>query len=141
MIRHQPLTFESLERRNMLTGVMVEGGALTVVGTKLADNIQVQTSGNNVIVKLNGEQTIMPSWMVISSTILIDGLAGDDQITIADGVTLRATIHGGPGNDTIHGGELNDFLFGDAGNDTIFGKDGADTISGGAGNDALNGDA
>jgi Ca2+-binding RTX toxin-like protein len=140
MSRQHRLIFESLERRNMLTGVTVEGGALTIAGSKLADNIQVEVSGNNLVVNMNGQQTTTPAWLVTGRAIVIDGLAGNDEITIAEGVTYTTTIHGGAGNDTIRGGDLDDLLFGNAGNDTIFGGEGKDTITGGAGVDTIHGD-
>src|SRR5262245_24023729 len=140
MSRQHRLFFESLEYRNMFTGVSVEGGALTIVGSKLADNIHVEVSGNNLVVNMNGQQTSTPAWLVTGRAIVVEGLAGNDEITITGGVQYKATIHGGAGNDTILGSDLDDFLFGDAGNDTIFGGDGKDTIFGGAGVDTLHGD-
>ncbi len=145
MLRHRRLALESLEPRTVLSAapavcaVTVVNGELNIVGTKKADDIQVQMSGINVVVTANGQNTAVARSLVTADKLTVDLGAGNDQISVANDVPLSATIRGNKGNDVIQSGALNDFLFGDAGNDTIFGNDGDDTIDGGAGNDTMHG--
>jgi len=84
------------------------------------------------------------------TSIVADGGAGNDTITIEPGVTVSATLNGGDGDDHLFGGELgsvlhggagNDQLSGRSGNDQLFGDEGDDDLFGGAGNDTLDGGA
>jgi len=128
--------FESLENRQLLTAV-VSNNVLTIVGTKLDDTIQVQTVSGQFQVHLNGQVSNFSN----VNTIVINALAGNDQITVDDNVTVPVRINGGKGDDTIKGGAGGDTLIGGSGNDTIHGSGGADSISGGKGDDLIYGDA
>ena len=65
-------------------------------------------------------------------TILIDGGAGDDRITVANSVPsqVEVRIEGGPGADRLQGGRGNDLI--EAGDDNA-----PDVLEGGSGDDAL----
>jgi len=139
--RHRCLGIESLESRKMLAANLMNG-SLSIFGTKLSDNIQVQvaTSGphaGELQVDVNGQQSFFTVAQV--NSIKIFGLGGNDQITVNDNVTIGATISGGKGNDNIKGGGGNDIVHGDAGIDTIDGSLGNDTIDGDAGDDTIDG--
>lgn len=86
----------------------------------------------------------------IVSVEQIDLLGGDDDLTIAAGVTQALVITAGAGNDTVRAGSGNDriwsgvgddIIFGNAGNDMIWGEAGNDVLHGGEGDDTLSGDA
>lgn len=92
----------------------------------------------------------------VKVNIVVDGGAGDDNITTGAG---KDRIDGGTGNDTISSGASRDDVFGNSGNDRLdagagkdvvhggdgddimFGGDGDDFMEGGKGSDTLNGDA
>src|SRR5262245_11346625 len=109
-------------------------GVLTLLGDTTANNLAVNLSGTNLVVSPVGT-----SFASISvSTIVVDGGAGNDTITIAGGITQQCWLHGGAGDDRIvSGGWGNDLIFGGNGNDYLDGGPGNDTIFGGAGTDTL----
>lgn len=119
--------------------------------------------GDEFEISANGERAkfdrvnLIPFTLDIGTVegLLVNGLAGDDKLTIFDltGVDLAAIVAtGGSGHDTIdasakgvavgliaHGGSGDDTLIGSAGVDLIFGEGGADTLLGNAANDSLSG--
>lgn len=126
------------------------GGPTMVEGTSAADTIIVSSSNGKIAVKINGKST------TYNGSVSIDGGAGNDSITIGDGVSGISvnggdgddyivdgdgsnTLSGGAGKDKIYGGEGNDRLNGNGGNDKLFGEGGADRLYGGDGNDYLDG--
>jgi Ca2+-binding RTX toxin-like protein len=70
--------------------------------------------------------------------LLVTTYEGDDRVDLT-GVTIPATVEGGPGNDTILGGDANDVLRGQAGDDVVRGAGGDDTLEDAAGNNTLDG--
>lgn len=68
----------------------------------------------------------------------IDGGAGNDTISTGDG---RDDVFGNTGNDRIEAGAGDDVVYGGDGDDTLVGNDGVDFIEGGAGKDDLDGGA
>ncbi|MGA1830878.1 beta strand repeat-containing protein [Rhizobium wenxiniae] len=71
----------------------------------------------------------------------IQGLAGNDTITVAANSTGGDYLDGGDGIDTLNAANSSDFLDGGAGNDVLNGNGGDDILRGGAGADTLNGGA
>ena len=90
--------------------------------------------------------------------VRVDGLAGDDVISLAPsparaaeldtpgeiytlmgGLVLPSTVEGAAGDDTIYGGGGDDVLIGGRGDDFVVGGKGDDLVSGGAGRDRLYG--
>lgn len=137
--RRRRFGIESLETRAMLAADLLNG-TLTIIGTNANDNIQVQVAvagphTGELQVDINGTQSFFDVAQVTS--ISIDGLNGNDTITVDDNVVVNTTIHGGKGNDTIKGGGGDDTIYGDAGNDTIDSSAGNDTVFGGSGNDNI----
>jgi len=147
------LALETLEDRSLLAAGILDNGWLGVLGTKGNDNIQVEMSGGYIRVNDNG---VVRSFSGVP-TVAILCLAGDDQITVDDNVTIPVWVDGGKGNDTIQlgsgndvviagagndtlrGGAGDDFLFGEAGDDNVWGDGGIDVASGGRGNDVVHG--
>lgn len=128
---------------------------LVITGTSKSDHIQVNSqSDGNLVVRLKN-QTLGTFPVAGISLITVDGLAGNDHISIGPNIDIPAILnggrgndhltggagddilHGGPGNDRLEGGSGNDILTGDAGNDQLLGGAGLDMLIGGAGNDHL----
>src|SRR5262245_17279122 len=130
------LSIESLERRALLS-VDLSNGILTIVGTKAADTIQLDASGTDVSVNVNGQVQLFNAADV--QQFHISGGGGNDTITISDSLMIDAWVSGGKGDDDIHGGGGNDVLNGDQGNDVEDGDAGNDEIHGGVGNDSMQG--
>lgn len=129
--------------------------AVVVNGTTSGDVISVAFSSGDLIVTKNGVENRYLAAAV--SSLTINGLAGNDTITIGTGVmgvSINGNegadlITGGDGADLIYAGSQNDTVYGGAGNDTIlgnfdadslFGQAGDDQVQGGLGADTLNGD-
>ena len=92
----------------------------------------------------------------VNKIYVADAGAGNDSVTIGDGVTANVEIHGGTGDDTITSSSTGtNLLYGDDGNDrltvldtdashgivagaaTVFGGNGDDVITTGAANDVI----
>jgi len=114
-------------------------GVLTVVGTDQEDSISISRSGDSIGVFLGGnEVTISGGGPTVSNTVLIQvlGLAGNDQITLANGLP-PGELFGHGGNDTLIGGSSADVLGGGPGNDTLDGNQGNDVALMGDGDDVF----
>lgn len=114
--------------------------ALVVTGTSKSDHISVTPDGSgNLVVTLKGQQ--IGSFAAAGvSLIVVNGLGGNDHITIDSSISIAAEINGDAGNDHLSSGGGNDVLTGGPGNDHINGGGGDDLIRGDAGNDKLAGD-
>jgi Ca2+-binding RTX toxin-like protein len=132
--------FEPLEKRNLLAAgnILLEHGYLGFRGTGGDDVMGVEHIGNYYQLTLNGRYALVDASAVWNG-IIIDGRAGNDQITIDSSVNVFTGVLGGKGNDTIQGGSGQNYLFGDAGNDTIYsGAPGSwNLIGGGPGDDVI----
>lgn len=120
------LNLERLEDRTCPTTATLNAGILAVFGTAGNDNISITKDVPNNLIVVDG----MTFDAALVSRIVAYGQEGDDAITVDGGITLKAELNGGSGNDTLTGG---------SGNDRLYGNDGDDTLNGGAGNDYLNG--
>lgn len=140
MSRRNQLVFESLEKRHLLSAsnILIEDGLLGFRGTNADDVMQVEHIGNQYKLTLNGQYAFINDVGPLRG-VVVDGRAGNDQITIGSSVTVLTGVLGGKGNDIIHGGGGENYLFGEAGNDTIFsGPQGSsNNIGGGAGDDTI----
>jgi hypothetical protein len=76
--------------------------------------------------------------------------AGDDSLTLAEGIGIRVgarvdgrprPLGGGPGRDRLRGGDRSDLLAGGDGSDLLLGAAGGDLLRGGLGADRLRGGA
>ena len=138
---------ERLEFRRLLSASLdATSGLLTVIGTNHADQIALTQAGATLTVNVDGSVSTFDATQV--QQISVQGLAGNDLITVAQSVTAPATLDGSAGNNTtirggggpesIVGGHGIDSLVAGSGDDTIDGSNGAkDTIRGGAGTDIL----
>ncbi|MDB5300178.1 MAG: Hemolysin-type calcium-binding region [Phycisphaerales bacterium] len=129
---------EGLEGRRMLSATLGHGGLLGVFGTGHADTISVTMdaqTANTIDVSVNGKIKTFDAGSV--KFILVNGLGGNDTITIDPSIVTPTTVLGGAGNDTMVAGGGGDSLNGGAGNDSLEGGAGAGTLAGGAGNDSL----
>ena len=114
-------------------------GIFTINGTGLGDNIEVQLANGNLLVRVNNSsQTLNVTQSQLVTAIIINGLNGNDVITLGPGMPAVA-VNGGAGADTIYGGPKGDSILGGGGNDWIFGRGGGDVIRGGDGNDLIYG--
>ncbi|MFO0999273.1 MAG: calcium-binding protein [Planctomycetaceae bacterium] len=108
--------------------VQLNGTILEVTGTSNADAVSViavagVTPSLNVVLN----NVVFPFTPARVSGIVINGLAGNDILTVGSNVLLPATIDGGTGDDTLTGGAGNDKLIGAEGNDVLAGWLGDDT--------------
>ena len=146
---------EPLEARQLLAGVTLKHGILTINGTDQADDLQVEqqrqtevTSQGNVrfvnhlIVRLNGEFEGDFSYLGLKKVVV--NLKGGNDLFSVGRKDLPFDINGGDGDDTISGGLVSDTIRGGAGVNQIFGlkgndhiicTSGGDILSGGLGND------
>jgi len=138
MSRRSTLTFESLEKRNLLAAgnVLIEDGYLGFRGTNGDDVMKVEHIANQYKLSLNGQYAFIDDYGPLRG-VIVDGRSGNDQITIDSTVKVLTGVLGGKGNDTIQGGDGENYLFGDAGNDTIFSGGDSNLIAGGAGDDVI----
>ncbi|WP_165250272.1 beta strand repeat-containing protein [Paludisphaera soli] len=118
-------------------------GALSIFGDSLSNNITVSRNAAGGILVNGGAVAVVGGTPTVANTasIAVFGLGGNDVITLneANGALPKANLFGGAGNDTLTGGSGADMLFGQAGNDTLLGKGGADFLFGGSENDTLTG--
>jgi sugar lactone lactonase YvrE len=111
--------------------------SLVVTGTAGDDKILFNPGGGQggtVKVKVNNlpSGTFSPTGRLIAY-----GVAGNDDIEVAGGITLPAWLYGGTGNDRLKGGGGNNVLIGGGGNNTLIGGPGRDLLIGGSGASTL----
>jgi Ca2+-binding RTX toxin-like protein len=141
---------ESLESRQLLSGVHLSHGILTVTGKVNVFNtitVGLTPDDSSIVASVtfptsNGPQTVSGTFPLTRPIRLvkIHGGAKADLITIDQtngsfGVSTQ--IVAGAGDDTILGGDEPDRVYGGPGHDSIDGGAGNDTLHGGAGNDTL----
>jgi Ca2+-binding RTX toxin-like protein len=108
---------EGLERRRLLAAaVSVVAGKLTVSGAAGGDVVDILKSASGLTVTVGG---VPQNISAAVSSILMSGNGGDDKLTIADNVNIKATLQGGAGNDTLKGGSAGDLFQGGDGTDTV----------------------
>src|SRR5206468_3867467 len=125
-----------LEARRLLSSTLTSG-TLNIVEGNNADNVQLSISGTNLKVSENG--AVKNFVLSAVKLIKVTGLGGNDTITLASNINIRAAIDGGAGdgNDSLDGGAGNDTLLGRSGNDRLFGDVGNDSLNAGIGNDTV----
>ena len=127
--------FEILESRRLMS-VSLVGGVLTIDGTAGADVLNVQQfNATTLRTQDNGVVQFFADSAV--NSIVINGAAGNDSLTVGPNVNENVTENGGDGNDVLDGGAGNDTLNGGAGNDNMWGDFGNDTFDGGTGADNM----
>jgi Ca2+-binding RTX toxin-like protein len=110
--------------------------ALYVWGTAGNDTLKVTSTkiAGQVLVTFNGKSrgTFQPT-----GRIVMHGLAGTDNILVANTITLPAWLYGEDGNDVLTGDAGPNVLLGGAGKDTLWGGKGRSLLIGGAGTDSV----
>ncbi len=130
--RRPRLQLEAFEPRTLLSAgplLLKAAHELSITGTAKADQVEVSTSGTQVVVSFDGKTTTYASSAI--KEIIFNGGAGNDMFV--NNTSLPSSAVGGPGNDTLIGGSGNDTLSGGAGNDTLVGGLGKNTLVGGVG--------
>ena len=116
---------------------------LYVGGTNAADDIRVSKGGGQSLkVRMDGlDQQVAPApFGSTFSRIVVFAMAGDDEVRVADDLSITSWLYGGTGNDRLWGGKGDDILLGEDGNDRLNGGKGNDLLIGGQGADQLFGD-
>ncbi len=99
---------ESLESRAMLAGVCdvtceVIDGTLFITGGDSQDVVEIQFDASTNTVQVVGDNTVLGSFSVPSlNAIRVDGLGGDDQIDVTQGLPVRVFTDGGDGEDQLN---------------------------------------
>ena len=100
---------------------------LTVTGTSGNDFIRGSIASNVLTMKVNNlTQTFANASSI--TRIVVNALAGNDNISLAQSVDRATSLFGGDGNDTIYGGSGTDAINGGAGTDVAF-RNGTDTTT------------
>ncbi len=148
-------TFESLEKRQLLSAASLRGATLTIRGDLNRDNVivvSVADDGDTVEVDFGDGRTQSFDTARIKNINIKGGRRNDDiSIIERDGelTGIRLQVFLDRGNDKLDadvtavradGGSGNDALLGSTGNDTLLGRDGNDDLFGGAGDDGIWGD-
>lgn len=126
---------QPLEGRTLLAGIPLGlstlstplGNELRITGTNRSDVISISRAHNGGVNIRTGTGW-STTWTGKASTILIDGRAGNDKITVGSNIWTPCILYGGSGNDTLTGG---------TGNDRLYGGGGANSLNGGGGNDVM----
>jgi hypothetical protein len=132
----------------LVTGVGILDGQLQVVGTKLADDVNVSQEKNGSYKVhasfIDDSPRSLPGASVTSIAMIL--CAGDDHANVAGNLALPTYINAEEGDDLINGGagpnifwggEGDDRINGGKGQDILVGGDGADRIVGSGGDDIL----
>jgi autotransporter-associated beta strand protein len=69
--------------------------------------------------------------------IVVYGLAGNDNIQVAENIGISSWLYGGAGKDRLKGGSGHDVLLGGVGDDQLLGGAGRDLLIGGVGRDRV----
>lgn len=115
--------------------VTVSGNDLIVDGTDDANLIEVRGSTGDLRILVDGYDHGLFSRP--SGQLIVNAMAGDDEIRLQPLVNVNTTLSGGSGEDVIFGGQGIDLIFGGTGNDSLYVRDGSDELSGEGGNDRI----
>ncbi len=116
----------SLHGEVLASGVTLSSGVLTAQGTAANDSISLSLSKGIYSLKF-GKITNHFNAAEVNS-IVLNGGAGDDKISVNSGVLLGVAIDGGEGKDTLIGGAGNDTLTAGSGGDMLIGGSGTNTF-------------
>ena len=111
---------QDLEIRRLLASASLgANNTLVILGSGDSETIEVNQLSNGLVAVTGDADRFTPgSGAQQFNKITIDGVGGNDLITIFGGVTYTAaTIRGGSGNDFITGGSGADLIVGDGGID------------------------
>src|SRR5262249_27765167 len=94
---------------------------LVVTGTAGDDPIPFTPGGGAIQAQVQG---VPNGRFAPNGRIVAYGLAGDDDIKVASGISLPAWLFGGDGNDRLQAGGGDSLLVGGAGDDQLYGGQG-----------------
>ena len=125
----------------VIIGAGVNGGVLQVVGTDLADSVTVNMQDASTF-KVHADFLDQPGNIKTFSATDVDEILvvlcdGNDHGVVSSGITIRATVDGGAGNDKLKGGGGPNILLGGDGDDLLVGGSNRDLIIGGFGGDRM----
>ena len=115
-----------------VTHAALSNGTLKVGGSNAPDRIVVRKG--SVIVTINEE---IVGTFESADSLLIYGLAGDDEIAVDDLIEIPTCVNAGDGNDHVQGGGGQNTLVGGPGDDVLVAGAGDNTLNGGDGSDTL----
>lgn len=124
--------------------VALKDQTLRIEGTEDNDEIEVYQDAQNLSVKINGQEHLVPSKDV--AKIELKALGGNDTIEFIDARSgsglkqIPLLIDAGDGNDFVSTGDSDDTIYGGKGDDEIYAAGGVNLLDGGEGNDFLKGD-
>src|SRR5262249_40583540 len=111
--------------------------SLSVTGTPGDDNILFNPGGGNGSTLKALVDNLPQGAFSPTGRLIAYGVAGNDDIEVAGGITLPSFLYGGDGNDRLKGGGGNNVLIGGSGNNTLIGGSGSDLLIGGSGSSTL----
>lgn len=138
---------DPLESRRLLASALSAAGVLTITGTGGNDAIVITIDPSNATrLKVSDNGVVSRYALASVASINASLFKGNDSLTIADAITIPASVAGaggrdtilaGAGRDTIDGGESDDVITGRAGKDLLIGGTGSDETYGGPGKDTV----
>lgn len=102
-------------------------------GDATANNIRLSTIGDELVVRIDGDQSRFPLEGV--DFIFVRAFEGNDDVV--NNTSISTYVLAGDGDDYVSGGSGDDFLLGESGEDRMFGRNGQDFLSGGTDTDRL----
>jgi uncharacterized delta-60 repeat protein len=125
----------------VIAGVGLHNGVLQVIGTEGVDQVLVRDHGSALEVEatLNGRGFPRSFAAADVNEVVVYLFGGNDTASVTKGVTVKAFLDGGAGDDALVGGGGTNILVGGAGADTLTGGDARDILIGGDGADVLSG--
>jgi Ca2+-binding RTX toxin-like protein len=136
------LQINALEDRTVPTVTAAfAGGALTITGDAVGNNISVQVVSGQ-IKAFDGATDLLPTTTITTKalkSIVVNADDGSDTVLIDAPIKVPTTLNGGLGDDLLFGGLGADLINAGDGANSVEGRDGNDTITGGIDSDALYG--
>jgi hypothetical protein len=114
----------------------MQGTTLVVGGTTGDDVVRIDPHGQSTATNVTINGVGQGSFDGVTA-IVVYGQAGNDDIAVANQVTLPALLFGGDGDDVLHGGGGNAVLVGGAGYNVLLGGSGRSVLIGGSGTNVL----
>lgn len=143
----QTPSVDALESRRLLASSLSTDGVLTITGTSRNDAIVITIDPANASrLKVSHGGVVSRYTLSLVRRISASLFKGNDSLTIADTITIPASVLGaggrdtilaGAGKDTLDGGDSEDILNGRAGKDLLIGGTSTDEIYGGPGKDTV----
>lgn len=122
------------------------GTVIQVTGTGQDDEIKIRKTSSQYVVSIRSDSGCHDrewenySFSIVGITrIVVHAGDGDDEVQVADSVSIATELHGQAGDDELDGGSGPNLMLGGSGNDELKGGNGRDILIGGLGRDELKG--